>query len=92
LILKALDEPEYCVIEKTAPRKGWAKAFECMHESGDEALVIADDLDADLMDKWKIIAEILPEKDGSVTISIDSLKMAVNAPTREAQRQSCFPI
>lgn len=49
-----------------------------------EVLVIRRDLVEDnLLSAYQFRPEVLPEEDGSVTIALDELHWAVNAPTRE---------
>ena len=50
----------------------------------DEIFMISRQLQKDLLGCYVIPAEILPEEDGSVTIAVDILEMAVNGATREA--------
>lgn len=53
----------------------------------EEALLLRrDDLEA-LLDPFTLAAQVVREDDGSVTIAVDELEWAVNAPTREAAVQ-----
>ncbi|MBW7870122.1 MAG: AbrB/MazE/SpoVT family DNA-binding domain-containing protein [Flavobacteriia bacterium] len=38
---------------KSKPRKGWAKSFKEMHESGDDTLLINDVFDDETFEEWK---------------------------------------
>lgn len=35
-----------------SPREGWADSFKQMHERGDDKLIIADEIDAELLEEW----------------------------------------
>ncbi|HUW63284.1 MAG TPA: exoribonuclease R [Spirochaetia bacterium] len=48
-----------------------------------EILVIRRDLQQDILAAYKFRPEVSPEEDGSVTLSLDELDLAVNAPTIE---------
>ncbi len=46
-------EKGYIVLKpKSAPRKGWEKAFKKMHENGDDKLLISDVFDDEKLDEW----------------------------------------
>ncbi len=50
----------------------------------DAVFLIERQLQKELLSRYTTAAEELPEDDGSVTIAIDELDIAVNAPTKEA--------
>lgn len=41
------------IIAKKRPRQGWAKAAAEMHRVGEDKLLIPDDIDAYIHDKWE---------------------------------------
>jgi antitoxin MazE len=46
-------EKNYIILKpKTAPRKGWDKAFKKMHENGDDKLFIADVFEDENFEEW----------------------------------------
>jgi antitoxin MazE len=46
-------EKNYIILKpKTAPRKGWDKAFKKMHEKGDDKLFIADVFEDENFEEW----------------------------------------
>ena len=46
-------EKGYIILKPIAePRKGWAKAFEKMHNAGDDTLLIDDVFDNENFDEW----------------------------------------
>jgi hypothetical protein len=49
----------------------------------EEILLIRRDLQQDILRVYKFKPEVLPEDDGSVTLALDELDLAVNAPTIE---------
>ena len=50
----------------------------------EEALLLRrDDLEV-LLEPFTLTAQVMREKDGSITVAVDELEWAVNAPTREA--------
>lgn len=53
----------------------------------EEALLLRrDDLEA-LLESFTLTAQVLREEDGSITVAVDELEWAVNAPTRETAVQ-----
>ena len=50
----------------------------------DEIFMISRQLQKDLLGCYTVQAEVLPETDGSITIAVDTLELAVNAATKEA--------
>lgn len=47
-------EKGYIILKpKTEPRKGWEKAFQKMHENGDDQLLINDVLEDETFEEWK---------------------------------------
>jgi antitoxin MazE len=47
-------EKEYIVLKpKTEPRVGWEKAFQKMHENGDDQLLINDIFEDETFEEWK---------------------------------------
>ncbi len=51
--LELILEKGYIVLKpKSAPRKGWDKAFKKMHENGDDKLLISDVFDDENLDEW----------------------------------------
>ena len=46
-------EKSYIILKpKTAPRKGWDKAFKKMHESGDDKLLLNDIFEDENFEEW----------------------------------------
>jgi antitoxin MazE len=47
-------EKEFIVLKpKTEPRKDWEKAFQKMHENGDDQLLMNDVFDDETFEEWK---------------------------------------
>jgi antitoxin MazE len=47
-------EEEYMILKpKAIPRKGWAEAFQKMHEIGDDRPLMPDILDDETFEEWK---------------------------------------
>lgn len=47
-------EEEYMILKpKTIPRKGWAEAFQKMHENGDDQPLLPDVFEDETFDEWK---------------------------------------
>ena len=47
-------EKGYIVLKpKTEPRKGWEKAFQQMHENGDDRLLMNDVFDDEKFEEWE---------------------------------------
>ncbi|MEO6902127.1 MAG: AbrB/MazE/SpoVT family DNA-binding domain-containing protein [Bacteroidia bacterium] len=46
-------EKGYIILKpKTAPRKGWEKAFKIMHEKGDDQLLMNDIFEDETFEEW----------------------------------------
>lgn len=46
-------EKSYIVLKpKSAPRKGWEKAFQKMHQNGDDKLLVDDIFDDESFEEW----------------------------------------
>ena len=50
----------------------------------EEALLLRRDNLEVLLEPFTLTVQVMPEDDGSVTIAVDELEWAINAPTREA--------
>ena len=52
--IEVILEKGYIVLKpKTEPRKGWEKAFQKMHENGDDQLLMNDVFDDETFEEWK---------------------------------------
>ncbi|HEY0261516.1 MAG TPA: AbrB/MazE/SpoVT family DNA-binding domain-containing protein [Chitinophagales bacterium] len=47
-----LEDDQIILKPKTAPRKGWEKAFQKMHENGDDKLLIDDVFSDEQFEEW----------------------------------------
>jgi antitoxin MazE len=52
--IEVILEKGYIVLKpKTEPRKGWEKAFQKMHENGDDQLLMNDVFEDETFEEWK---------------------------------------
>ena len=58
-----------------------------IHRHRDEVFLISRHLQKELLAGFTLTAEVLPEEDGSVTLAVDALEIAVNGVNREAAAQ-----
>jgi antitoxin MazE len=49
-----LEIKDNCIIIKPVktPRQGWAEAFKFMHKEGDDALLVPEEIDTELLEDW----------------------------------------
>ena len=53
--LELILEEDYMILKpKSEPRKGWAEAFQLMHENGDDQLLIDDVFDDENFEEWNL--------------------------------------
>ena len=50
-------------------------------KQNEQVLVIRPDLEREILARYSLKPEVLQEDDGSVTLALDALELAVNAPT-----------
>jgi hypothetical protein len=77
-------------IRFTSARKSFTELFDSVwHRSlpaiikrrqAEEVLLLRRDIQQDILQAYKLIPEILPEEDGSVTLALNVLDLVVNAP------------
>ncbi len=48
-----LEKGQICIKPLSNPRKGWEKAFEEMHASGEDKLIIPDIFEEENLEEWK---------------------------------------
>ncbi|MDN5345156.1 MAG: antitoxin YefM [Clostridia bacterium] len=52
-------------------------------KQNEQVLVIRPDLEQEILARYSLKPEVLQEDDGSVTLALDALELAVNAPTKD---------
>lgn len=57
-------------------------------KQNEQVLVIRPDLEQEILARYSLKPEVLQEDDGSITMALDALELAVNAPTKEESLQA----
>jgi len=80
-------------VQFTAARSSFTELFDsvwhrCLpavvrRRQAEEVLLLRRDLVGEVLKAYRLRPEVLPEEDGSVTLAVDELELAVNAPTLE---------
>ncbi len=52
-------------------------------KQNEKVLVIRPDLEQEILTRYSLKPEVIPEDDGSITLALDDLELAVNAPTKD---------
>ena len=52
-------------------------------KQNEEVLVIRPDLEQEILTRYSLKPEVIMEDDGSITLALDDLELAVNAPTKD---------